>query len=68
MPSEDNRIELLQVHNLRDWRTQLALARELKAQGKVRYVGLTHYLDRAHDELADAVLGGSIGDVLPRLL
>ena len=50
-----DRIELLQVHNLRDWRTQLALARELKAQGKVRYVGLSHYLDRAHDELADAV-------------
>jgi diketogulonate reductase-like aldo/keto reductase len=48
-------VELLQVHNLRDWRTQLALARELKAQGKVKYVGLTHYLDQAHDELADIV-------------
>lgn len=50
-----DRIDLLQVHNLRDWRTQLALARELKAEGKVRYVGLTHYVDAAHDELADAV-------------
>lgn len=48
-------VELLQVHNLRDWRTQLALARELKAEGKVRYVGLTHYVDSAHEELADAV-------------
>lgn len=48
-------VELLQVHNLRDWRTQLALARELKAEGKVRYVGLTHYRDAAQDELADAV-------------
>jgi diketogulonate reductase-like aldo/keto reductase len=50
-----DRVELLQVHNLRDWRTQLAVARELKAQGKVKYVGLTHYRDDAHDELADAV-------------
>lgn len=30
------RIDLLQVHNLHDWRTQLALARELKAEGRVR--------------------------------
>ncbi len=50
-----DKVDLLQVHNLRDWRTQLALARELKAEGKVRYVGLTHYVDSAHEELADAV-------------
>jgi len=48
-----DRVELLAVHNLRDWRTQLALARELKAQGKVKYIGLTHYLDNAHDQLAE---------------
>lgn len=50
-----DKIDLLAVHNLRDWKVQLALARELKAQGKVRYVGLTHYQDRAHDELADII-------------
>ncbi len=50
-----DRVELLQVHNLGDWKTQLQVARELKAQGKVKYVGLTHYVDRAHDALADAV-------------
>lgn len=49
------RIDLLQVHNLRDWRVQLDVARELKARGDVRYVGLTHYLDSAHDELAEAM-------------
>lgn len=52
---QTDHVDLLQVHNLGDWKTQLALARELKAEGKVRYVGLTHYLDRAQDELADAV-------------
>ena len=48
-------MELLQVHNLRDWKTQLAVARELKEQGKVKYIGVTHYVDSAHDEIADVV-------------
>ena len=46
------RVSLLQVHNLGDLKTQLGLARELKAEGKVRYVGVTHYQDRAHDVIA----------------
>lgn len=50
-----DRFELLAVHNLRDWKTQLAYARELKAQGKVKYVGLTHFRDEQHDALADIV-------------
>lgn len=50
-----DRVELLQVHNLGDVKTQLALARELKAEGKTRYVGVTHYLEYAHDDLADIV-------------
>ncbi|WP_242107583.1 aldo/keto reductase [Luteimonas aquatica] len=50
-----DKVELLQVHNLGDTRTQLALARELKQQGRTRYVGLTHYLERAHEELAEAM-------------
>ncbi|MBW8369130.1 MAG: aldo/keto reductase [Arenimonas sp.] len=48
-----DKVELLAVHNLRDWPNQLALARELKAQGKTRYVGLTHFRDDAHKKLAD---------------
>jgi diketogulonate reductase-like aldo/keto reductase len=48
-----DRVELLAVHNLRDWENQLALARELKAQGKTRYVGLTHFRDDAHERLAE---------------
>jgi len=50
-----DKVELLAVHNLRDWKTQLALARELKAQGKVKYVGLTHFRDESHDTLADII-------------
>ncbi|MFK3907693.1 aldo/keto reductase [Pseudomonas monteilii] len=48
-----DRVDLLQVHNLRDWRTQLAYARELKAQGKTRHVGITHYLASGHAEMID---------------
>ena len=46
-------VDLLQVHNLRDTATQLAVARQLKTEGKVRYVGLTHYVQSAHAELAE---------------
>ncbi|HWD33002.1 MAG TPA: aldo/keto reductase [Pseudomonas sp.] len=44
-------VELLQIHNLRDWQRQLPYARELKAQGLTRYVGVTHYIDSGLDEL-----------------
>lgn len=50
-----DKVDLLQVHNLRDTETQLAVARELREEGKVRYVGVTHYTDGAHDDIADVV-------------
>jgi aryl-alcohol dehydrogenase-like predicted oxidoreductase len=50
-----DKVELLQVHNLGDWKTQIEVARELKKQGKVKYVGVTHYVESAQDELADVV-------------
>lgn len=50
-----DRVELLQVHNLGDLDTQLALIRDLKAQGKTRYTGVTHYLESSHDTLANVI-------------
>lgn len=50
-----DKVDLLQVHNLRDWQTQLPYARELQQQGKTRYVGVTHYLNSGHDSLARIV-------------
>lgn len=49
------RIELLQVHNLSDWRTQLATLRKLREAGRIRYVGITHYLQSARNEMARAI-------------
>jgi diketogulonate reductase-like aldo/keto reductase len=37
------RIDLMQVHNLADVSTHLATLREWKAQGRIRYIGITHY-------------------------
>lgn len=45
-------VDLLQVHNLIDWQNNLKLLRQLKAQGKTRYIGITHYREDAHDTLA----------------
>jgi aryl-alcohol dehydrogenase-like predicted oxidoreductase len=50
-----DRIDLLQVHNLVDWRTHLATLRDWKAQGRVRYLGITHYTASAYAEV-EAVL------------
>ncbi|WP_205813692.1 aldo/keto reductase [Burkholderia sp. Ac-20365] len=49
------RIDLMQVHNLVDWRTQIATLRDWKAQGRVRYIGITHYTSSAFDEVASVM-------------
>lgn len=46
------RMDLMQVHNLLDWRVHLATLRDWKEQGKVRYIGVTHYTESAYDDLA----------------
>jgi len=46
------RIDLMQVHNLVDWRTHLVTLKRWKEQGKVRYIGVTHYTESAYAELA----------------
>ena len=50
-----DRIDLMQVHNLLDWRTHLATLREWKARGRIRYLGITHYTRSAYAEV-EAVL------------
>jgi aryl-alcohol dehydrogenase-like predicted oxidoreductase len=49
------RIELMQVHNLVDWRTQLATLREWKQAGRFKYIGVTHYAPGKFDELEQIV-------------
>jgi diketogulonate reductase-like aldo/keto reductase len=48
---QTKRIDLMQVHNLVDVGTHLATLRDSKAQGHIRYLGVTHYNSRAYDEV-----------------
>jgi diketogulonate reductase-like aldo/keto reductase len=45
-------LDLIQIHNLLDWRTHLATLRDMKAEGQVRYIGITHYTTGSLTELA----------------
>ena len=44
-------IDLMQVHNLVDWKVHLETLRQWKAEGRIRYIGITHYTDAMHAEL-----------------
>lgn len=48
-------IDLMQIHNLVDWRTHLKTLRKWKDEGRIRYIGITHYTDGALDDLAAIV-------------
>jgi diketogulonate reductase-like aldo/keto reductase len=49
------RFDLLEVHNLLDWETQLATLKRMKAEGRVRYIGVTTSHGRRHD-LAERIM------------
>jgi diketogulonate reductase-like aldo/keto reductase len=50
------KLDLLQIHNLLDWREHVPTLRALQAAGRVRYSGITHYRADAHADL-ERVLG-----------
>jgi aryl-alcohol dehydrogenase-like predicted oxidoreductase len=45
-------LDLIQVHNLTDWETQLATLREWKKEGRIRYIGITTSRASAHADIA----------------
>jgi aryl-alcohol dehydrogenase-like predicted oxidoreductase len=45
-----DRLQLLQVHNVRDWKTQLKTIRRMKDEGKVKYVGITTSFENTYPE------------------
>lgn len=48
-------IELMQIHNLTDWRTHLKTLQQWKEEGRIRYIGLTHYLDSSHETIENII-------------
>ena len=59
----DTRIELMQIHNLVDWRTHLDTLRAWKREGRIQHLGITHYRDDAHDELEAVIRAEAIDTV-----
>jgi diketogulonate reductase-like aldo/keto reductase len=49
------RFDLMQVHNFLDWETHLPTLRAMKADGRVRYIGVTTSHGRRHD-LAERIM------------
>jgi len=46
-----DKIDLMQIHNLLDWKIHLPILREWKAAGRIRYIGITHYTSSAFADL-----------------
>ena len=54
------RFDLLQVHNLLAWEKQLPLLQAMKAEGRVRHVGITTSEGRRHREIEEIMRGHRI--------
>ena len=46
-----SKIDLMQIHNLVDWKTHIKTLQNWKEQGKVRYIGITHYTEGAFSSI-----------------
>jgi diketogulonate reductase-like aldo/keto reductase len=49
------KIELMQVHNLLDFDVHLKTLRRWKEEGRIRYIGITHYTVDAYPKLMDII-------------
>ena len=49
------KVDLVQIHNVKDPATSLAVLREWREQGKTRYVGITNSNPASYDALAEVV-------------
>jgi len=54
------KVDLMQVHNLTDADTHLETLRRWKAEGRVRYIGVTHYTSSAYLDVAEFIRRGGI--------
>ena len=50
-----NRVQVNHVHNIRDFKTHYASLKTAKEKGQIKYIGVTHYLNNAHDDLVDLI-------------
>ena len=50
-----SKMELIQIHNLVDWKTQIKTLRQMKESGEISYIGITHYKSSAFKEMEDII-------------
>lgn len=53
-------IDLMQIHNLVDWQTHISTLRTWKDEGKIRYIGITHYTEGAYASIEQILKTTSI--------
>ena len=51
------RFDLMQIHNLLDWEAHLETLMADKAEGRIRYIGVTTSHGRRHDDMAKVMAG-----------
>ncbi len=51
-----DRFDLMQIHNMRDWATHLETLKAWKADGRIRYIGITTSHGRRHGKLEKALI------------
>jgi diketogulonate reductase-like aldo/keto reductase len=49
------KFDLMQIHNMLDWKTHLETLKAWKAEGRIRYIGITTSHGRRHDDLEAAM-------------
>jgi diketogulonate reductase-like aldo/keto reductase len=52
-------MDLMQIHNMVDWQTHLETLKAWKAEGRIKYIGITHYTDDSHPELERIIATGA---------
>ncbi|HEX5474494.1 MAG TPA: aldo/keto reductase [Vicinamibacterales bacterium] len=57
------RLDLLQIHNLVDARTQLDTLRGLKRDGRIRYIGVTHYTAAGAEAIAQFIASEAVDTI-----
>jgi diketogulonate reductase-like aldo/keto reductase len=48
-------VDLMQIHNILDWKKHIRTLRKWKEEGRIRYIGITHYTDGMHAALEDVI-------------
>jgi aryl-alcohol dehydrogenase-like predicted oxidoreductase len=53
-------IDVLQIHNLVDWRTHLGTLERLRDQGRIGLIGITHYSTSAYPKMLEIMRSGRV--------